>query len=185
MDEGLRMLLMEAMSQYPAQSSNPVYHQSDYPDDYCKVHNNNLRLQSLVWIALVSCDSWVYACFDFEIMVILVFALLQFFLPGLSRVRAKGALRIYNKIGRAYGFTIDNSWVLLSFIDWEAVWYIWYVMHMYADVMLVQGNTFKENKTNWVLNCKLVLYYAISPVFEQICSLFYPQLSNEMVGMDF
>jgi hypothetical protein len=48
MDEGLRMLLMEAMSQYPAQSSNPVYHQSDYPDDYCKVHNNNLRLQSLV-----------------------------------------------------------------------------------------------------------------------------------------
>jgi hypothetical protein len=68
MDEGLRMLLMEAMSQYPAQSSNPLYHQSDYPDDYCK-----------------------------------------FFLPGLSRVRAKGALRIYNKIGRAYGFTIDNS----------------------------------------------------------------------------
>lgn len=70
MDEGLRMLLMEAMSQYPAQSSNPVYHQSDYPDDYCK-----------------------------------------FFLPGLSRVRAKGALRIYNKIGRAYGFTIDNSYI--------------------------------------------------------------------------
>jgi hypothetical protein len=65
------------------------------------------------------------------------------------------------------------------------VWCIWYVMHMYADMMLVQGNTFKENKTNWVLNCEPVLYYAISPVFEQICSFFYPQLSNEMVGMDF
>jgi len=37
----------------------------------------------------------------------------QFFLPGLSRIRPKGALRIYNKIGRAYGFTVDNSYVLV------------------------------------------------------------------------
>jgi hypothetical protein len=36
---------------------------------------------------------------------------MQFFLPGLSRVRPKGALRIYNKVGRAYGFTVENSWV--------------------------------------------------------------------------
>jgi hypothetical protein len=36
----------------------------------------------------------------------------QFLLPGLSRIRPKGALRIYNKIGRAYGFTIDNSYVV-------------------------------------------------------------------------
>lgn len=36
----------------------------------------------------------------------------QFFLPGLARIRPKGALRIYNKIGRAYGFTIDNSYVV-------------------------------------------------------------------------
>lgn len=35
----------------------------------------------------------------------------KFFLPGLSRIRPKGALRIFNKIGRAYGFTIDNSYV--------------------------------------------------------------------------
>lgn len=38
---------------------------------------------------------------------------LQFFLPGLARVRSKGAIRIYNKIGRAYGFTIDNAYVNL------------------------------------------------------------------------
>ena len=37
LDEGMRMLLMEAMAQYPSQSSNPQYDQSAYPDDYCKV----------------------------------------------------------------------------------------------------------------------------------------------------
>ncbi|KAJ7524054.1 hypothetical protein O6H91_18G075200 [Diphasiastrum complanatum] len=35
----------------------------------------------------------------------------KFFLPGLARVRRKGALRIFNKIGRAYGFSVDNSYV--------------------------------------------------------------------------
>lgn len=70
LDNSMRMLLMEAMAQYPSQSANPKYDGSDYPDDFCK-----------------------------------------FFLPGLSRIRPKGALRIYNKIGRAYGFTIDNSYV--------------------------------------------------------------------------
>ncbi|KAG0608095.1 hypothetical protein M758_8G077600 [Ceratodon purpureus] len=70
LDAAMRVLLMEAMAQYPSQSANPKYDGTDYPDDYCK-----------------------------------------FFLPGLSRVRPKGALRIYNKIGRAYGFTIDNSYV--------------------------------------------------------------------------
>eukprot|EP01018_Ginkgo_biloba_P014895 Gb_40174 [translate_table: standard] len=34
-----------------------------------------------------------------------------FFLPGLSRVCHKGSLRIYNKGGRAYGFSIDNAYV--------------------------------------------------------------------------
>lgn len=36
----------------------------------------------------------------------------KFFLPGLARVRPLGALRVYNKIGQAYGFSTDNSYVL-------------------------------------------------------------------------
>ncbi|CAM6091948.1 unnamed protein product [Calypogeia fissa] len=67
----VRMMLLEAMSQYLASSSNPHYDGTDYPDDYGK-----------------------------------------FFLPGVARVRSKGAIRIYNKIGRAYGFTVDNAYVL-------------------------------------------------------------------------
>eukprot|EP00897_Mesotaenium_endlicherianum_P008563 jgi/Mesen1/7735/ME000407S06955 len=70
-DESLRLLLLEAMVQYPAQSRNPLYNGTAYPDDYCK-----------------------------------------FFLPGLHRVRPKGALRVYNKIGQAYGFTVDNSYIM-------------------------------------------------------------------------
>lgn len=71
MEENLRLLLLEAMSQYPKNSRNPKYDGKEYPDDYCK-----------------------------------------FFLPGLCRVRPKESLRIYNKIGQAYGFTIENSYVL-------------------------------------------------------------------------
>lgn len=37
LDTSMRMLLMEAMAQYPSQSANPKYDGSDYPDDYCKV----------------------------------------------------------------------------------------------------------------------------------------------------
>lgn len=36
----------------------------------------------------------------------------KFLLPGLKRVVPKERLRIYNKIGRAYGFSTENSWVL-------------------------------------------------------------------------
>eukprot|EP00899_Mesostigma_viride_P026256 jgi/Mesvir1/6815/Mv09005-RA.1 len=36
----------------------------------------------------------------------------KFFLPGVRRVRDERAIRIYNKIGRAYGFTIDNSYIV-------------------------------------------------------------------------
>eukprot|EP00850_Spirogloea_muscicola_P020084 SM000206S06293 [mRNA] locus=s206:158251:161289:- [translate_table: standard] len=35
----------------------------------------------------------------------------KFFLPGLCKVRPKAALRVYNKVGQAYGFTVDNSYV--------------------------------------------------------------------------
>lgn len=35
--EGARMMLIEAMSQYPGDSSNPKYKRSEYADDYCKV----------------------------------------------------------------------------------------------------------------------------------------------------
>jgi len=33
-------------------------------------------------------------------------------LPGLERVISKERLRIYNKVGQAYGFTTENAWVL-------------------------------------------------------------------------
>eukprot|EP00898_Chlorokybus_atmophyticus_P003869 jgi/Chlat1/4483/Chrsp29S04574 len=36
----------------------------------------------------------------------------KFLLPGLGRVKDKRAIRIYNKIGRAYGFTIENAFVV-------------------------------------------------------------------------
>ncbi|CAI5476128.1 unnamed protein product [Closterium sp. Yama58-4] len=71
LDEGHRLLLLEAMRQYPRESRNPRYADKKYTDDYCK-----------------------------------------FFLPGLCRVRPKEALRIYNKIGQAFGFTIDNAYIL-------------------------------------------------------------------------
>lgn len=65
-----RLFLQETMAEYPSESSNPVYNQSEFPDDYCK-----------------------------------------FFLPGVCRVRPKKAVRIFNKIGRAYGFTTENSYI--------------------------------------------------------------------------
>ncbi|KAH6555859.1 hypothetical protein KP509_1Z222600 [Ceratopteris richardii] len=33
-----QMLLQEAMADYPSESSNPVYHKEEFPDDYCKVN---------------------------------------------------------------------------------------------------------------------------------------------------
>lgn len=69
-EEGFRAMLKEAMCQYPKDSCNPKFLESEYPDDYCK-----------------------------------------FFLPGLSHVRPKGSLRVYNKVGRAYGFSVDNAYI--------------------------------------------------------------------------
>lgn len=100
----MRLVLMEAMAQYPSQSANPKYDGSDYPDDYCKVFELSFR------------DSSICYCLSLELVVnntlITSTGAFQFFLPGLSRIRPKEALRIYNKIGRAYGFTIDNSYVV-------------------------------------------------------------------------
>lgn len=36
----------------------------------------------------------------------------KYLLPGLERVVPKGRLRIYNKVGRAYGFSIENAYVV-------------------------------------------------------------------------
>ncbi len=36
----------------------------------------------------------------------------KFLLPGLERVAPKSAWRIVNKIGRAYGFSVENAWVV-------------------------------------------------------------------------
>lgn len=108
LDAAMRMLLMEAMAQYPSQSASPKYKSSDYPDDYCKVFPNryhlNLRFVMALHLGTV-CDV------SMNITLIISTGEFQFFLPGLSRIRPKGALRIYNKIGRAYGFTVDNSYV--------------------------------------------------------------------------
>lgn len=36
----------------------------------------------------------------------------KFFLPGLARVVPAERLRVYNKIGQAYGFTTENAWIV-------------------------------------------------------------------------
>jgi hypothetical protein len=55
----MRMLLMEAMAQYPSQSANPKYDGSDYPDDYCKVFPNRCHMSLRFVMALhlgIVCD---------------------------------------------------------------------------------------------------------------------------------
>ncbi len=66
--------LLQAMTEYPSESPNPIYPAKNYPDDYCK-----------------------------------------FLLPGIRRVFPSivdgERVNITAKIGRAYGFTIENSYV--------------------------------------------------------------------------
>lgn len=71
LDDADREVMLEAMVQYPRQSTNPVYDPQEYPDDHVK-----------------------------------------FLLPGLARVIPRERLRIYNKVGQAYGFTTENTWVV-------------------------------------------------------------------------
>ena len=71
LDEADRQVMLEAMSQYPRESTNPVYDPEEYPDTYVKD-----------------------------------------LLPGLERVVPREQLRIYNKTGQAYGFSIENAWVV-------------------------------------------------------------------------
>lgn len=67
-----RRLLLDAMTIYPRESSDPRYPAAEYPDDYCK-----------------------------------------FLLPGVRRVFPATApgprIEITGKIGRAYGFSVENS----------------------------------------------------------------------------
>ena len=67
-----RRLLLDAMTIYPHESSDPRYPAAEYPDDYCK-----------------------------------------FLLPGVRRVFPETApgprIEITGKIGRAYGFSVENS----------------------------------------------------------------------------
>ncbi|CAI5962683.1 unnamed protein product [Closterium sp. NIES-65] len=91
LDEGHRLLLLEAMRQYPRESHNPRYADKKYTDDYCKVRCGAMGCEA-VW--------WGVVRFD------------EFFLPGLCRVRPKESLHVYNKIGQAFGFTIDNAYIL-------------------------------------------------------------------------
>lgn len=69
--ETSRALLLESMTQYPADSANPRYARETYPDEWGKP-----------------------------------------FLPGLERVFPKDEWKIANKIGVAYGFTVDNAWIV-------------------------------------------------------------------------
>ncbi len=68
--EDARDTMLEAMSQYPRQSRNPLYSAAEFPDNYVKE-----------------------------------------MLPGIARVIPREYIRIYNKTGRAYGFSIENAWV--------------------------------------------------------------------------
>ena len=71
LSEEHRTFLLQAMSQFPRESRNPVYDEEEYPDHYVK-----------------------------------------FLLPGLLRVLPEQGLKIYNKVGQAYGFTIENAYVV-------------------------------------------------------------------------
>ena len=66
-----RALLLEALSQYPGDSTNPRWDRAKYADDYVK-----------------------------------------FFLPGVERVLPKEHVRIYNKVGLAYGFVTDTAYIV-------------------------------------------------------------------------
>jgi hypothetical protein len=66
-----REFLKKAMSEYAAESTNPVYDEATHPDDYVK-----------------------------------------FLLHGLMRVAPKQDLVIYDKVGLAYGFTVENAYVV-------------------------------------------------------------------------
>jgi hypothetical protein len=70
-EDASRSLLLEAMTQYPADSPNPQYARAEYPDEWGKP-----------------------------------------FLPGLERIFPKEEWKIANKIGVAYGFTVDNAWIV-------------------------------------------------------------------------
>ena len=69
-----RAWVLRAMTEYPRESTNPVYSAADFPDDYCKC-----------------------------------------LLPGIRRVFPSATpgerIEITAKIGQAYGFTIENSYV--------------------------------------------------------------------------
>jgi hypothetical protein len=66
-----RALLLDAMSVFPANSPNPKYDRTKYPDDWVK---------------------W--------------------FLPGVARVVPIERIKIYNKVGLAYGFVTDTSYIV-------------------------------------------------------------------------
>lgn len=72
LSEDHRRLLIDALTRYPRESSDPRYSPAEYPDEYCK-----------------------------------------FLLPGVRRVlpdtEPGRRVEITGKIGRAYGFTIENS----------------------------------------------------------------------------
>ena len=66
-----REFLMQALAQYPGDSTNPLYPREKYPDDYVK-----------------------------------------YFMPGLARVVPVERLKIYNKVGEAYGFLTDDAYIV-------------------------------------------------------------------------
>ena len=74
LNEAHRARLLQAMTEYPRESANPIYAEKDFPDEYSK-----------------------------------------FLLPGIRRVfpsRLAGErIESSGKIGRAYGFSIENSYV--------------------------------------------------------------------------
>lgn len=80
LSEEQRQLLTLAMGQLPRESSNPLYDEASYPDDWVK-----------------------------------------FLLPGVRRVfpavEGRDRVRIYNKIGQAYGFVTENAYLVDTATD--------------------------------------------------------------------
>jgi len=87
-----RLRLVYAMGQFPHESLNPQYRGSDYPDHAYKLFLPGVRR------AFMKADQYGTGSTDLS--------------SALSGVDNSANIRIYNKLGQAYGFTIENAYIV-------------------------------------------------------------------------
>lgn len=85
-----RLRLVYAMGQFPRESRNPLYRGPDYPDHAYKLFLPGLRR------ALAQNGSDAAGVSS----------------HGVSGVDASANIRVYNKLGQAYGFTVENAYIV-------------------------------------------------------------------------